>query len=189
MKKGGPKNFMHFVFLLLTIALSCLLIGVSPKGGRGGGGRGSSGGRGRGSSGSRGSSGRSSSYSSSRGSSGRSYSGRIGNGRSSTIVSSLAGGYVGYKLGKISSRITHGHYSTSSYGRTYYYGSRYYNQPTSNQYDTCIYEIEPNDQYFDLTYNDTGSRVTEVIYQCRAANETCCDGLDCCPRSWSVSSL
>uniref|UniRef100_A0A915IYT5 CX domain-containing protein n=1 Tax=Romanomermis culicivorax TaxID=13658 RepID=A0A915IYT5_ROMCU len=103
------------------------------------------------------------------------------------VAASLAAGVTGYQGPKVSRSIS----ASSPFmiyppnRKTYYYGKRNYR----NQNDTsltCNYTISEDDRYFNLTYADTGDKISEILYECKSSSETCCNGLECCNKTLSL---
>lgn len=92
----------------------------------------------------------------------------------SGTLGALAGGYVGYKLGKTVAGLSRPRYYNYQ-GRDYWYGSRYY-QPTPSR-KTCIFEVGDSTPNWSVRYDDN-QPVREVIFEC-FTYEQCCE-MSCC---------
>uniref|UniRef100_A0A915L8C7 CX domain-containing protein n=1 Tax=Romanomermis culicivorax TaxID=13658 RepID=A0A915L8C7_ROMCU len=78
------------------------------------------------------------------------------------------------------------------YHRHYFYGysnynERFYNatgddKPVSDAPIVCRYNITDDDPHFNNVTFENGTKVEEIVYECDADSEYCCDGLDCCKR-------
>uniref|UniRef100_A0A915L5G4 CX domain-containing protein n=1 Tax=Romanomermis culicivorax TaxID=13658 RepID=A0A915L5G4_ROMCU len=78
------------------------------------------------------------------------------------------------------------------YGRHYFYGYSNYDEHfydavgddklASDAPWVCRYEIAHNDTHFKNMAFENGTKVAEIVYECDAGSEYCCNGLDCCVR-------